>query len=153
MIITALSFPGKYIDISAPEELGIEVGKAHSYRNLLSPGDTLRLPDDYYRFPNIRNAHRAGYISVVFDHHVSSAASGVSGWSGAGSGGSASSSNSGWSGWSGQGYSGPSGPSGESGWSGTSAWSGWTGFSGRVGESGFSGGAGEGDDAFVWFMS
>lgn len=133
MIITALSFPGKYIDISAPEELGIEVGKAHSYRNLLTPGDTLRLPDEYYRFPNIRNAHRAGYISVVFDHHVSSAASGVSGWSGAGSGGSSSSST-----------------SGQSGWSGTS---GWTGFSGQFGESGFSGGAGEGDDAFVWFMS
>jgi hypothetical protein len=153
MIITALTFPGKYIDISAPEELDVEVGKLSSYRHLLATGDVVRIPDSYYRFPNIKNAHQAGYISVVFEYSCSSAVSGVSGWSGAGSGssgGSSSSGESGWSGWSGLGFS---GPPGESGWSGASAWSGWTGFSGRVGESGFSGGAGEGDDAFVWFMS
>lgn len=66
MIIQANTFAG-FLDISAPETLGSETlyQAAWSFRRSIKQGDILNIPDEYYAFPNIRNAVNAGLLSIV----------------------------------------------------------------------------------------
>ena len=63
MILKALSFPG-YLDVSSPERLGAEE-PAIVYRRTVVAGQIFTVPDEYYGFPNIKNAINAGLLQVI----------------------------------------------------------------------------------------
>lgn len=68
MILQANAFGG-YLDISSPETLGSTglewLAAATQYRHAVKTGDVLFLPDEYLRFPNIKNAVTAGFLTVL----------------------------------------------------------------------------------------
>jgi len=68
MILRALDFPG-FLDISAPEVLGSTefewLGAAAQFRRTMKTGDIISVPDEYYRFPNIKGAVDSGLIEIV----------------------------------------------------------------------------------------
>jgi hypothetical protein len=68
MILRALTFDG-WLDISAPEVLGSTefewLGAAAQFRRSMRTGDVVNVPDEYYRFPNIKNAVDAGMLEIV----------------------------------------------------------------------------------------
>ena len=144
MIIRANNNFGGSLDISGPEVLA-DGDNRPIYRGTIKPGETRRLPDDYYQFPNIRNAVAQGFLTIVaFESQIGqqpwsltidAELSGVSGG--------------------GTGVSGQSGTSGRSGFSGISGFSsvgtsGYSGFSGPLGPSGFSGIGNKDDLHMVW---
>jgi hypothetical protein len=62
MILRAAVFNG-YLDISAPEVLGADL--TWNFRRTVMSGEVFRVPDEYYRFPNIKNAINAGLLEVI----------------------------------------------------------------------------------------
>ena len=113
MIIRANNNFGGALDISAPEVLDSN-NDTPIYRGVIRPGETRNLPDEYYAFPNIRNAVARGFLVVIsFDKDawnpviIANANNVVSGASGAGTSGYSGAS--GYSGISGFGSSGMSG--------------------------------------------
>jgi hypothetical protein len=118
MIIRAKNNFVGTLDISSPEVLA-DGDNRPIYRGTILPGETRRLPDDYYQFPNIRNAVACGYLEIVaFESQI-----GQQPWS--------LTIDAELSGASGIGGSGLSGYSGHSGYSG---FTGISGFSGLVGD-------------------
>lgn len=68
MRIRGQNFAG-YLDISAPETLGdTELGwlaSASQFRRSIRAGEIVFVPDEYLRFPNIKNAVNSGLIEVL----------------------------------------------------------------------------------------
>lgn len=65
MILLANTFDGQ-LDISAPEQLGEPNWIASTpFRRTMVSGQILRVPDEYYAFPNIRNAVGLGLLQIV----------------------------------------------------------------------------------------
>lgn len=62
MILRANPFIG-YLDISAPELLGADL--TWNFRRTVVSGETFHVPDEYYRFPNIKNAINAGMLTIL----------------------------------------------------------------------------------------
>lgn len=64
MILRAQNFQG-FLDISGPELLeGDWLGNASQFRRSVKSGDTIEVPDEYLRFPNIKNAVTLGFLVV-----------------------------------------------------------------------------------------
>lgn len=62
MILRATAFSG-YLDISAPELLGEDL--TWNFRRTVRAGEIFHVPDEYYRFPNIKNAINTGYLEII----------------------------------------------------------------------------------------
>jgi hypothetical protein len=95
MVIKAQNFLG-YLDISGPEVLGNDgpfdswLGNTAQFRRSVIPGEILRVPDEYLRFPNIKNAVATGLLVVLaYDSNDDSLVinAELSGFSGGGGGG------------------------------------------------------------------
>jgi len=68
MILLAKNFEG-WLDVSANEVLGSTeyewLAAAGQFRRSVKAGDCLIIPDEYYRFPNIKNAVDIGYLEII----------------------------------------------------------------------------------------
>ncbi len=63
MILLANNTFEGWLDISSDEVLG-KVWEM-PYRNTMAAGQVLFVPDEFYQFPNIRNAVSAGYLTIL----------------------------------------------------------------------------------------
>jgi len=63
MILRALNFQG-YLDVSSPELLGAEEPTT-SYHRTVVANQIFTVPDQYYAFPNIKNAIASGLLEVI----------------------------------------------------------------------------------------
>lgn len=96
MILRASSSLSGILDISGPEVLGNDcpfddwLGNTAQFRRSMRANDIIEIPDEYLRFPNIRNAVDAGLLVIVsYDSRDESIVinAELSGFSGGGGGG------------------------------------------------------------------
>ncbi len=66
MVLKTLNFPGKLLDVSAPEADGDP--NPIIFRRTVKIGDVFTIQEGWYdQIPNIKNAVAAGYLQIVED--------------------------------------------------------------------------------------